>query len=65
MNKVLADEMPGRLVENKLAINKQAPPSTSQVAAAATVAAETPAQRPMPVEQVMANADAQLSFEQK
>ena len=46
-------------------MNKQAPSSTSQVAAASAVAAMTPAQRPTPVEQTMAIADASLSFEQK
>ena len=57
--------MPPRLVENEFAINKQSPPSTSQITATSTVAAMTPAQRPTPVEQAMANADASLSFEQK
>ena len=57
--------MPARLVGNELAINKQASPSTSQVAAASAVAAMTLAQRPTPVEQAMVTADALLSFEQK
>ena len=57
--------MPARLVGNELAITNQAPPSTSQVAAASAVAAMTPAQRPTQVEQAMANADTSLSFEQK
>ena len=64
-NKVLADEMPARLVGNEFAINKQSPPSNSQVAATSAVAAMIPAQRPTPVAQAMANADDSLSFEQK
>ena len=64
-NKVLADEMPARFVGNELAINKQAPPSILQVAAASAVATMKPAQCPTPVKQAMASANATLSFEQK
>ena len=64
-NKVLADEMPACLVENEFTNNKQAPPSTSHIAAASAVAAMTAAQRPTLVEQAMANADVLLSFKRK
>ena len=57
--------MPARLVCNELAINKQAPPATSQVAAASAVVAMMPAKLLTPVEQAMANADASLSYDQK
>ena len=50
-NKVLADEMPARLVCYELAINKQAPLLTPQIAAASAVAAMTPAQCLTSVEQ--------------
>ena len=49
-NKVLADDLPARLVGNELAINKQAPPATSQVAAASAVTAMMLAQRLTQVE---------------
>ena len=57
--------MPVFHVGTEFAINKQSPPSTTQVAAASAVAATTPAQRLKLVAQAMANADASLSFEQK
>ena len=56
--------MPARYLGNELAIHKQAPPSTSQFAAASAVAAMMLAQRPTPVEQAMANEDDSLFFQQ-